>query len=293
MKVAVALAIAAIGFGGARIARAIATQEAEQAGTSEPYAPSPSSAPYIALGYREAAADVLFVRLRGYFGDDHNTANGVASLCEAIVALDPRFFRIYDYCGRAMTLAREGVNQSTYLRAIAVLERGAKEFPKDWRLPNLAGQIYTQDLATDDPAQRREWDEKGTLLVEKALRKPGAPAELAGWAALMRTKFGQHERAARDLREVLLLTTETKAREALIKRLADLEKQDADELAGELYEARRAFNRDWTRDRPMVPPTMYILLGPRLQPGFDMASLATGGRDLITAETVEKLEPLQ
>jgi hypothetical protein len=37
---------------------------------------------------------------------------------------------------------------------------------------------------------------------------------------------------------------------------------------------------------------MYILLGPRTQPGFDMTSLATGGRDLVTTAPPEKLEPL-
>jgi hypothetical protein len=37
---------------------------------------------------------------------------------------------------------------------------------------------------------------------------------------------------------------------------------------------------------------MYVLLGPRRQPGFDMSDLATGGADLVGAKPVEKLEPL-
>jgi hypothetical protein len=36
---------------------------------------------------------------------------------------------------------------------------------------------------------------------------------------------------------------------------------------------------------------MYILLGPRIRPGFDMYDLATGGRDLIQP-TEQPLEPL-
>ena len=47
-------------------------------------------APLLFLGYREVAADILFVRLRGYFGGYQNDAEGIASLCEAIVELDPR-----------------------------------------------------------------------------------------------------------------------------------------------------------------------------------------------------------
>ena len=82
-----------------------------------------------------------------------------------------------------------------------MLERGIAEFPDDWKLPYLAGQIYTQDLVTDDPNQRREWNERGTLLTESAIREPGPPQQAATWVAFMRTKLGQRDRAIKDLRE--------------------------------------------------------------------------------------------
>ncbi len=40
----------------------------------------------------------------------------------------------------------------------------------------------------------------------------------------------------------------------------------------------------WLRDRPAVPATMYLLIGPRPAPGFDLRELATGGRDLVGAQ---------
>jgi hypothetical protein len=291
------LVLALASFGVARGARVIAESQAKET-LSQPYAPSPSSAPYVSLGYREALADAFFVRLRGYFGESESRPEAVAGLCEAIVALDARFHRTYEYCAGAMTFfammdeSRRG-NNDTYLRAIAILERGMREFPNDWHLPNLAAQIYTQDLQTDDPAQRRAWDEKGTLLVEQAVRKPGAPATLADWAAVMRTKFGQQERAVRDLREVLLVTTDKSARNALIKRLAALENQNADAIAGEIYEARRSFEREWLRDRPQIPANWYVMLGRRLSLEFDPVELATGGRDVVVIQPDEKLEPLE
>ena len=269
-----------------------ARAQLETSGVADVFAPSPGAAPYLALGYREAAADVLFVRLRGYFGGFENTADSIAELCEAIVALDSRFHRAYEYCGGAMTLAKQGVDQSSYLRAAALLERGARAFPHDWRLPNLAGQIYTQDLHSDDPAQERAWQEKGTMLVESAIRRPGAPAQLAEWAAVMRTKFGQRERAIRELREILLTTPETAARKALIERLAKLQDQNADAIAMEIHEARQSVEREWRRERPAVPITWYVLLGTPLQPGFDMKDLATGGRELVASTIVEPIEPL-
>jgi tetratricopeptide (TPR) repeat protein len=274
------------------VARTLAADERLEGVADEPFAPSAAVAPIFAAGYRELWADLFFVRLTGYFGSGESTAQGIGGLVDAIVALDPQFYRVYEYGARSMTLAKYGVDQQTFQRAIAVLERAMAQFPDDWKFPYLAGQIYTQDLATKDAVQRRAWDEKGTLLIESAVRKPGAPAEAAEWAAVMRTRFGQHERAIQNLREIITVTTDAKARKALLERLAELQHSDANELAAELFEQKHKLEDAWKRDRPTIPTTMYVLLGPRLQPGFDMGDLATGGRNIVGSEAFEKLEPL-
>jgi len=291
VRIAIGLLVGVLAIGGARVAREAAGRTAEQ--IDEPFAPSPAAAPIVTLGYHELGADLLLIRLTGYFGGMHATAETVASLVEAIVALDPREYRVYEYGAMMMTYASQGVTQDIYLRAIHVLERGASEFPDDWKIPSLAGQIYTQDLKTTDPAQRRAWDEAGTLLTESAIRKPGAPAVAATWAATMRTKLGQHDRAVRGLQEVILITSDVDARQRLLEKLATLERSDAAEIAAEMFEERRKFDAAWLRDRPAIRPTMYVLLGPRLVPGFDLNDLATGGADLVGSTAVEKLEPLE
>jgi hypothetical protein len=293
VKLAAAVLIATASLGAARVTREAAKGvRAERLG-AEPYAPTPAAAPIVSIGYRELMADLLFVRLAGYFGDTENTANGVASLAEAIAALDPRYQRIYEWGARAMTIARQGVDQQIYLRAVALLEAGARQFPTNWRLPNLAGQIYLLDLETKDPAQRRAWDERGTLLVEAAIRKPGAPAEAATLAAVMRSKLGQHQRAVDGLREMLLVTGDDKARRRIIEKLAELEHEDADELAAEVLDERGKFERMWHAERPAINPSLYLIVGARISTGFDPADLATGGHDLVQPTTVERLEPLQ
>jgi hypothetical protein len=277
---------------GARVAREAAKAEAPRFLAEEPYAPAPETAPLVTLGYRELFADLLFLRLKGYFGGNENTANGLAGLVEAIVALDPQYHRIYEWGARAITLSGHGVDNAAYLRAIAVLETGAQQFPEDWKLPYLAGQIYSQDLQTKDPAQRRAWDERGILLTESAIRKPNAPAEAATWAATMRTRLGQHQRAVDGLREMLLVTDDDNVRARLLAKLADLEASSANELAADLLDARRRFEAEWLAARPTVPATMYLLIGPPLARRFDLAELATGGRELIGTQTVERVEPL-
>lgn len=286
-------AVVLAALGGARLAREAAAAEAPRVLSDEPYAPAPDTAPLITLGYRELAADLLFLRLMGYFGGSESTANGVASLVEAIVALDPQFHRIYEWGANAITLASRGVDNAAFLRALAVLDAGARRFPDDWKLPYLAGEIYTQDLRTTDPAQRRAWDERGTLLTESAIRKPNAPIEAATWAATMRTRLGQHQRAVDGLREMLLTTSNEAARVRLLAKLAELEHDAASELAAELQESRHRFEAAWHAARPAVPASMYLLLGPPLSPGFDLADLATGGRDLVGTQDIERLEPVE
>jgi hypothetical protein len=292
MRLWLGLACAVVAYAGARGAQVAAHALREGDSVEEPpFAPSPNAAPFVAVGYREVMADLLYARLLTYFGGRDSTADGVAGLVEAIVELDPRFHRIYDWGNRAMTFATHGVDQRTFERALAVLERGMKEFPDDWRLPYAAGQIYMLDLQTKDPRERRTWDQRGALLFETASRKPNAPANASLAAAHLRTQLGQSQRAADSLREMLLITHDAKARARLVEKLAELEHANADAIAGEVLELRRRFESDWDRDRPAVPQTMYILLGPPLPKRFDMGDLATGGRDLAGAQLPERLEP--
>ena len=289
----VATAVALVALAGARVARQAAAARAPQVLADEPYAPAPQTAALVTLGYRELFADLLFLRLTGYFGGAGSTANGLASLVEAIVALDPQYHRIYEWGARAITMAGHGVDNAALLRAIAVLDQGAQQFPTDWKLPYLAGEIYAQDLQTKDPAERRRWDERATLFTESAIRKPNAPADAATWAATMRTRLGQHQRAVDGLREMLLVTEDDNVRARLLAKLADLENSSASELAADLLDARHRFEAEWLRSRPAVPVTMYLLIGPPRRPGFDLGDLATGGRDLIGTQPVERVEPLE
>jgi hypothetical protein len=290
VRVAPALICAVVGIGGARAARELAYDERAGKGIEEPFAPSPAAAPFVSLGYRELMADLLLARVMPYFGGTENTAEGVSGLCEAVVAADPTWGLVYEWCAHAMILARKGVSRETYLRAIALLDRGAQQFPNEWRFPYVAGQIYILDLKTDDPAQRRAWNEKGSMMIEAAIRKPNAPAEAATTAAVLRSKLGQHQRAVDGLREMLLITSDKTARQRLLDKLAELEKSDAAALASELLEARAQFDKRWQREREVLSATMYILTGPRLGDSFDLRDLATGGRELV-GEHIEVLPP--
>jgi hypothetical protein len=299
MNLGISLAIAGVGLGGARLADEWAKAEPMDVVPDEPYAPSVSAAPIVTVGYREVAADMLFIRLTGYFGGNDASAAGIGALVEAILALDPHFYRVYDYGAVAMTIARHGVDQDARFHAIEILERGMKEFPNEWKLPYRAGELYLHDLVVSKdpelgPKQRREWDEKAVQLFESATRKPNADMGLATeLIATLQTKYGHRERAIAGLREMLLITTDASARKRLIERLGEISHEDTAEIAAEVLEAQHRFDTDWKSHRPALPPTMFVLLGDELAPGFDPVDLATGGRDLVGSKPFEHLEPLE
>lgn len=257
-----------------------------------PYAPAPASAPLLSLGYREAYADYLWVRVVTYFGGDDDRASATRPLVEAIVALAPRFQRIYAWGGLAMSAMGTGATEADYRAAIAVLERGARLFPDDWRIPLYAGQIYVTNLRSTDPDQARADQAAGARWLERAVRIPGAPTNMATVAAGLRTRLGQQEQAIRDLRELILYTTDRDQRDKLVAKLAKLQGTRSDELDWELAVTSRRFAEAWDRERPELPPSTYLLVGPPLRSWFDPADLAID-RDLIGVEPpIEPLGPI-
>lgn len=289
-----ALAVAAALAGGAHVAGGHANQLRRQwpATLDPPWAPSAGAAPFMSLGYREALADLLWIRVLGYVGGDDDRASSTRQLVDAIVALDPRFQRIYAWGGLAMSALGTGASEQDYLGAIAVLERGAREFPADYRIPLYAGQIYVTDLHTDDPAKARAWQTAGARWLERAVRVPGAPKNMGTLAAHLRTKLGQREQAIRDLRELILYTSDPVVRAKLVKKAAELAGASSDAIDYELSVASRRFQDAWDHERPELPPTAYLLVGPPLPTWFSPDDLAVD-RDLIgTDPPLEPLDPV-
>jgi tetratricopeptide (TPR) repeat protein len=277
---------------GAQTAKYFAGEE-QPAEIVEPFAPSPDAAPLMSLGYRELAADLLFFRLVGYVGGRDYTGDGVASLVEAVHAMDPHHKKIYEWGALAMMMSArkdQKTDNAIFLRAIKLLDDAQREFPTEYKYAELAGQCYLVDLHTTDPAQRRAWDEAGAAHLNRAIRMPGAPSNLATMVAHIYTKLGKQERAKQELREMLLITDDTDARASLLAKLAELENADSADVAAEVFEERNKFDRQWHRDRPYVPASLYILIGPRPAPGFDLGDLATGGRDLVGDDFVKPVE---
>ena len=274
--------VAGLALGGARGMRAVAAdqRDAWPKTLTAPYAPTPAMVPYASLGFREAVADLLWIRMLGYLGGHNDTADGVTALVIATQAADPHFKRVYTDGVRAITSSHHDLTMAHKIRAAALAEEGMTYFPKDFDIADLAGTMYSVDLTTDDAAQKRAWREKGAMLLEKALRLPGATADDATYVAYLRSSLGQHERAVRELREMVLITNDEQSRREMIAKLAEMEQRDGNALQAALEDARREFEAAWQAQRPELPATIYVLVGPRPTPYIDFHALATD-RDLV------------
>jgi hypothetical protein len=256
-----------------------------------PYAPSATAAPFLSLGYREAAADLMWIRMLGYLGGRDDTAASVHELVEATLALDDHYRPGYDVGPLAIQTASHGVDQAAHRAALSLFERGMKVFPRNWEYPVLAGQTLLVDLVPANEAQRREWMERAAAWFEKASRMPGALERVAATAAFYQDKLGKHELAVQRLQEMILIAQDDLAREQLIKQLAAIEKRDEVDVRVAMIEARRAFLDELERNRPALPAAMYILLGKRRDPYLPRQALAVD-RDLIGTNPPEELESL-
>jgi hypothetical protein len=90
---------------------------------------------------------------------------------------------------------------------------------------------------------------------------------------------------------MILITDDDAGRAQLLAQLAELEKQNAQDLAVEVLEMRDAFVADWRTNRPALPATMYLLLGKRRDPDRPASDFAVD-RDLIGTAGFQPLEPL-
>ena len=245
--------------------------------------PSPEAAPVVWAGYRELFADVYWAFALVYYGSSlvgEADFRYLERFIDNVLALDGKFKRVYQWASYAVMFQDEQATQDEHRLSVKYLERGIKAFPDDYEFFWAAGIRYFLDLHSDDPAERRRFRERGAELIEQAMRKPNAPTALATFAASLRMKLGQKQRALHDLREMILLTEDREAQEVLIQRYNRLSRQ---QFPAEAQRAKDDFRRRWQRELPFASPSMYILLGDRPDAVIDFEALATD-RDLFGAE---------
>ena len=256
------LAAGAIGVVRGRLADAVKAVKA----SSDVYAlPPPEQLELATLGYRAAAADLIWAYVlvsQGAHASERRRFDHGARYFRSIIALDPSFREPYLMMDAILTFGSVRANDADARETREMLEIGVRARPFDAQLIHQAGAFIAYIAPTYIPdAERGEWELAGARLIARAgelgLRDTSAREAMAGANLLSRN--GQLDAAAEVLTRAYELVDDEEARAMILRRLAVLRGEAASERA---RMASLRFDTAWRGDLSFVSRTRILLLGP-------------------------------
>ncbi|MFO7564434.1 MAG: hypothetical protein R6X02_17440 [Enhygromyxa sp.] len=215
----------------------------------------------MSLGYREALADLIWIRAVIFAGDRVGATNyaWIMEYLEAIYSLAPGFRRPYAWGGVAFIYSGEDVDRAMIDRAIALYRRGLEHFPEDHELLFAAGMLLTRDVQSVPGYSEDEKSaamEEGAALIRKAAAF-GAPPLVRELAATLVREGGADQLAIQFL-ETQLLQAEDEDHRRLLRikleaALGEAGLESLERIRAEFEAARQA-------QAPYVAPELFVLI---------------------------------
>lgn len=186
----------------------------------------------MSIGLDGLAADIYWIRTVQYFGrklvDSGKPKPSAATkdlrmdllapLLNIVVTLDPHHVPAYRF--GAIFLPERDLPA-----AIALVERGIRENPNEWRLYQDLGYIYWQAGNTSTAQGQADYYAKAAHWYEEGSDVPGAPWWMRDLAGLMKIKGGSRE-AARAVYSTYLTSDDQNVRAQAVQRLKQLRSLD-------------------------------------------------------------------
>ncbi len=175
------------------------------------YLPSGNMLKIISLGFDEAMADILYIRMIDYFATHlmtDRTYTWLYHMADLVTTLDPYFRFPYIFAGLVLNL--EG---HQFENARKILTKGMKVFPNDWYFPFELGLNYffgSADFMT------------ASDLLERAYAL-GGPSYLHDFSVKLRTKGKNRETALQFLVFLYGRFQDDNIRKILMDRIIELE----------------------------------------------------------------------
>lgn len=215
----------------------------------------------MSLGYREALADLIWIRAVIFAGDRAGGANyaWIMQYLEAIYTLAPQFRRPYAWGGVVVVYSGEAIDRPMIDRAIALYERGIELFPEDHELLFALGMLLTRDvqmLPGYEPEEREAAMREGTMLIRRAAAF-GAPPLVRQLAATLVSENATDQLAIQFL-ESQLLQAEDEAHRRLLQR--KLESLIGEAGIESIERLRDEFEAERKQEFPYLPPDLYVLV---------------------------------
>lgn len=163
------------------------------------------------LGYRQMAADLIWLKAVQHLGEKNQTRGGYLwayHTVDVVTDVDPTFAFAYQAAGTIL-----GVWAGLPHESIALLTKGMRHHPEMWQLPFYVGYDYFYEL--HDPVTAARYFRLASML-------PGAPPYLPKLAARMTVEVGDPDAALEFLQRLSQQVRDERLREGLARRMKEV-----------------------------------------------------------------------
>ena len=225
--------------------------------------------PIFSLGYRQAAADLLFTSTliqHGQHFQQKRKFSHAALYLEAMIALDKTFRRPYLFADTFITVKPQAINSEDAYAARRNLEKGMDALPTDQELWVVAGQFVTYvGPSMLSKEEGRQWRKDGAKMLAAACEMTSSnenlPFQCIAASATL-SKSGESEAAIRMLEKTLAITDDPELRELALGQLKQLNNQVDATRASIIAERRQSIIEEYRAKRtPGLDRGTSLLVG--------------------------------
>lgn len=229
--------------------------------------PSEDQLVVFSLGYRSAAADLLFGRTMvaaGVHFAERRVFHHLDAYLKGIIALDPKYLDVYRYADTLLNLSTVEMPKENLDIAREIQERGLKEFPHDPELWLSTGHFisYLAPNRFEDEEKKKAWRLAGAKILQHACdiwpTREALPDTCLSSATLY-SRAGETGAAIRSLERLIAVSDDESLRARAAEKLQQLA---GERRARKVQESLRYLEPLRESDLPAVNPTRYQLLSP-------------------------------
>ena len=229
--------------------------------------PTPRTLEAMSLGYREALADLVWIRALVFAGEQlaQTDAAMVGRYVDGITTLAPRFHRPYLWGGITAIYGGSGrIDRPMVEQAARIYRAGLRQFPRSHQLLYALGMLLTHQVASTpgyDEHDKQALAAEGVEFIRRAAAH-GADPLVRRYAATIITEHTTDKLAEQFLLGQLASTDDEEHRRLLRRKLSSLTGRDA---VAEVERTRDAFFAELYRTAPYLPDALYAVIRP--EPG--------------------------
>lgn len=224
--------------------------------------PPPHYLRAMSLGYREALADLVWVRALVFAGQSlgQTDTTMVERYVEGITTLAPRFHRPYLWGGiTAIYGGSATIDRPMVERSARIYRAGLRRFPDSHQLLYALGMLLTHQVGSTSgytEAEKEARAAEGVELIRRAAAH-GADPLVRRYAATIITEHATSALAQQFLESQLASAEDEEHRRLLRRKLGALTSREA---VARVEQTREAFDTEHQRVAPYVPDALYAVI---------------------------------